>query len=41
VNKKHSKACEDSLADPAKFWDAEAKKLWWHKPYEQIIDTSD
>ena len=29
-----------SIADPAAFWDTEGKRIWWHKPYSTIIDTS-
>ena len=41
VNEKHTAAYQESIANPAAFWDTEAKRLWWHKPYTKIIDTSD
>ena len=41
VNEKHAQTYAASIADPAAFWDVEAKRLWWHKPYTTIVDTSD
>ena len=40
VNEKHSTTYKASIADPAAFWDTEAKRIWWSKPYSKIIDTS-
>ena len=41
VNKYHTKTYKESIANPAKFWNVEAQRLHWHKPYKKIIDTSD
>ena len=41
INEKHSAAFRASVEDPAAFFDKEAKKLHWFKPYKTILDTSD
>ena len=32
-NDYHEKTYQESIADPAAFWDVEAKRIWWSKPY--------
>ncbi|HVA14994.1 MAG TPA: acetate--CoA ligase, partial [Stellaceae bacterium] len=37
---KYSKLYEESIADPAKFWGEQGKRLQWMKPYTKVKNTS-
>ena len=39
-NDTHESKFQDSISDPRAFFDKEAKKLHWFKPYTQILDDS-
>jgi len=39
-NDTHESLYQESIKDPAAFFDKEAKKLHWFKPYTTVLDTS-
>lgn len=41
MNETHAADYRASIEDPAAYFDKEAKKLHWFKPYTKILDTSD
>ena len=41
MNEIHDAKYKASIEDPESFFDAEAKKLHWFKPYKTILDKSD
>ena len=41
MNKYHDKVYKDSIENQSAFFDREAQKVFWHKKYTKIIDTSD
>lgn len=41
VNPRFEELYRDSIDNQAAFFDREAKLVHWHKPYDEVIDTSD
>jgi propionyl-CoA synthetase len=41
VNLKHDTIYKDSIEQQHAFFDAEAKRVHWHKMYTKVIDSSD
>ena len=40
-NSKHDSIYKESIENKQKFFDAQAKKIHWHKMHTKVLDTSD